>query len=247
MLKYYYQSIYNDIKIHALEMYPEECCGLVVQTEAGLVYIPCCNIADNKIEHFEMDVNDYVNATYIGHVLAIIHSHINYPHASKHDMEEQIRHDIPYGIINLKNGQTQDICFWGDTLPIQTYVGRPFRHGIYDCWSLVRDYHRGDLNIIPVEVPREYKWWQENDNLILESMSKTGFVVLDKAITDLAKNDVIIMRINSKMPNHCGVYLGNNLVLHHLCLHKSSLSKVEPLSSLDIKNITHIFRHKELI
>ncbi len=246
-MKTYFEEVHSEIKKHALEEYPNECCGVIVQGRTELIYHKCKNVAENKKEHFTISAMDLIVAENRGDIKAIVHSHDNYFHASKHDMEEQLRFGIPFGIVFIKNGQIQDINFWGDTLPIQTYTKRPFRHGIYDCYALVRDYHRGELGVNPKEIVREYKWWLKDKNLLYDSLTEAGFVVLEKRLKDLEVGDCILAHVISKFVNHCGVYIGNGLLLHHLCLHNNSLSRVEPINSINPKHISHIVRNKELM
>ena len=249
-MKLYFEELHNEIKQHALEVYPEECCGIIVEYNTiqknKLLYCKCENVADDKLNHFEISAVDFIRAEMIGNIKAIIHSHDNSPHASKHDMEEQLRHGVPFGIVNIKNGQVQDLNFWGDRLPIQDYIKRPFRHGIYDCFSLVRDYHRGELGVTLKEVPREYKWWETDENLLYESLGKVGFVVLKKDLKYLEQGDCVLAQVRADYINHCGVYIGNGLLLHHLCLTTSHLSKTEPINSINRKHLSYIVRHKEI-
>jgi proteasome lid subunit RPN8/RPN11 len=58
-------------KQHALEVEPDECCGVVVNGQ----YVPCRNLADDPKEDFVMDPRDYAKALLLGNIEAVVHSH----------------------------------------------------------------------------------------------------------------------------------------------------------------------------
>ena len=65
----------EQFKQHAIERFPEECCGLVVSGE----YIPCTNLSKNPRTSFKIDSRDIIRA---GERLnAVCHSHPNQTHA----------------------------------------------------------------------------------------------------------------------------------------------------------------------
>ena len=65
-----------------------------------------------------------------------------------------------------------------------------------------------------MDFERRDEWWKIGENLYLDNFEKAGFrkTSLDK----LQKGDVILMTINSPVPNHGAVYLGDNMILHHV-------------------------------
>ena len=243
-MKTYFDDAVQTAVLHAYREYPKESIGVVVSG----TYIPLKNIS-NEPDTAIISPDEFADIEDIyGEVECIIHSHDDYPHASKTDMEQQLLHGVPWGIINVKNKKVEDVFFWGDSLPIQDYVGRKFYHGVYDCFSCARDYYRGELGIQLPMVPREYKWWLNGENLIEENMLSVGFEIIGGP-TDvklIQPNDGILARINSNVINHTGVYIDNGLLLHHLCLHKNNLSKHDPLNVYR-DYIQYIVRYKEFL
>lgn len=241
-MKEYFPEIIEDAKAHALKEFPKESCGIVVDGK----YIPCKNKAPNPEEHFSIGVDD--NYLYLSdRIQCIIHSHNDSAHASKQDMIEQELHGVPWGIVNIKNGTVMDVFFWGDQLPIQDYIGRPFYHGVYDCYALVRDYFRGQHRITLPRNCREYGWWRNGENILEEGLFEAGFEIVGQGANDLKiikENDGVLAKVNSTVVNHCGVYVGNDLLLHHLCLRKSMLSRHDPIN-IYRQYIYYIVRHKE--
>ena len=49
---------------------------------------------------------------------------------------------MPWGIIPTDGERVGDPIMWGDQLPIAPLIGREFRHGTSDCYTLVRDAYR---------------------------------------------------------------------------------------------------------
>ena len=60
------------IQTHAAEVYPDECCGVIVNK----TYIPCRNISDNK-DQFQIHHEDLAHAEDQGEIQAYVHSHPN--------------------------------------------------------------------------------------------------------------------------------------------------------------------------
>ena len=147
----------------------------------------------------------------------------DYPHLSKVDMDGQIGSALPWGIILLKNGGIEHTAFWGDGI-IYDLIGRPFIHGLFDCYSLVRDYwrHKGfDIK----EFPRENFWWEKDPSMLERGSESAGFHYIDSS--EVQEGDVVFMKIMSNVTNHSGIVLNKGIVLHHLY---NRLSRREPLN-----------------
>jgi len=66
----------KDAYNHALEVYPEECCGLLLDVDGVETYWKCKNISGTyKEKSFVIDPLDYADGEDQGEVLAIVHSH----------------------------------------------------------------------------------------------------------------------------------------------------------------------------
>jgi len=211
MKKYFNGLVEHAAILHAQEEYPKESCGLVVNNE----YIRCENIKQDKEHEFKIDKEvllKYYNTD--GGIQAIIHSHCNteMPYASGADITMQMNSNIPWGIVDLVNRSVRQVFYWGDQLDIQDLLGRPFVHGVYDCFGLVRDYYRLQGHDIP-NYPRDWNWWQRDENVIMDGVKSRGFELIHP--DDIQPGDGVIGKIKYKNPNHCGVYLGNGLLLHH--------------------------------
>lgn len=232
MINYFSNRVIIKAKQHAIKCFPEEACGLVIKD----TYIPCENIADNKLNDFKIDTKIFIKN--IKEIEAVIHSHNNFPHASKKDVIQQRATKVPWGVINVFKGNTREVFFWGDSLPVQDLVGRPFINGVYDCYGLVRDYYRKNKNTTLLLVEHEIDFYNNNEHLLTDNFKEAGFVEVEKK--DLKNGDVVFGSVLSNIVNHCGIYIGNGLILHHL---SGRLSRTEPLVRWE-KYITHYLRYE---
>jgi len=195
---------------HSESAYPFESVGLVVDNE----YIPVKNCHRNPQEYFK--VAPSVLIEYEGRIQAIIHSHPEpqpkFP--SKQDQLAQQQWGIPFGIQLVNSQGAGNIAWWGDGVPVADYVGRPYIYGIYDCFSIWREYYREELGIHISNVPRNDEFWLNNDNIYADNQAKLGFETVD--IKDIKPYDLILIKIRSKIANHGILYLGGDTGLHHL-------------------------------
>ena len=93
----------NQALLHAIESKPYEACGLVVNDQT---YISCQNIADDKLESFIVDPNDWIIADNLGDVTGIFHSHPDCsPQPSEADIESCNSIGITFFIVNPDTSQ----------------------------------------------------------------------------------------------------------------------------------------------
>lgn len=227
-----------DIIEDARKRAPQESCGLLV---AGK-YVPLPNVAEDPVANFEIDPTAVLEAQLGGKLQAIIHSHIG-PDApnspSRLDMEMQAAGDVPWGIVYLDPVYKPDLFFWGDQLPIAPYEGRVFRHGVADCFALVRDWYRKEKGVTLKLTPRDPEWWGSGQNVIEECLNTPGYFDFVEVPHDapLEVGDVVIGKVGAKVINHTGVYVGNGLVLHHLTNRLSRKDVFGPFQRFIVKRM----------
>lgn len=210
------QHTIEAIRAHVAEEYPRESVGLVIVERGREIYVPCRNAALTPSEHFVLPADEYAAAETRGEVVGIVHSH---PDATatpgQDDRVACEATGLPWTIVAWPGGEIRTFEPSGYQAPL---VGRPFTHGVLDCWTLVRDYYARELGIHLEDAPRADKWWDDGiSDLYTQGYAARGGVVVPRS-EPMAVGDVILMEIRStnKVPNHAGVYIGDNLVLHHL-------------------------------
>ncbi|MDE9553068.1 C40 family peptidase [Xenorhabdus bovienii] len=196
---------------HAKAEYPKECCGLVIQNSRKQHYIRSRNTAPSPTEQFSMHPEDYAEAEDIGTIIAIAHSH---PDAttqpSQLDIAQCDLSQIPWVIVSWPEGDIRTIMPTGGIKPL---LGRPFVHGIWDCYAIVRDWYRLERDIDIPDFERSDGWWERGENLYMKNYADAGFT---ECSGELQIGDVIIMQVQANEPNHAGIYIGDGLMLHHM-------------------------------
>ena len=221
---------------HAHKEYPRECCGLLVIYRGREVYIPCRNIGvgtDNFVIHPE----DYAAADQLGEIVGVVHSHPNLsPEPSQADRVACEASGLPWHIVSIPNATWAEVYPNGYKAPL---VGREWSHGVLDCYAIIRDWYDQERGIKLPDFERHDDWWHHGGNLYLENYEKAGFRrVLNEP---LEVGDVIIMQVQSPVPNHAAVYIGDDMILHHV---QNRLSTRDIYGGYWRKNTSHIVRYE---
>jgi len=226
------------IRAHAELDFPRESCGLIIVAHGRPRYIACRNIATNDVE-FAIDPADYAAAEDAGEIIAVVHSHPNIPPLpSEADRVQCETSGLPWIIINWPTGAIHEFSPVGYVAPL---IGRPFHHGVLDCFGLCRDYYR-TIGIELPNLPRDDHWWIKGQNILLDHYASMGFHRIDE--DDIQPNDALLMQVGAAVSNHTGVYLGDNLILHHLY---GRLSSRDVYGGYYRKVTTHVLRHWSLL
>lgn len=236
-MKMDFTPILDAIREHAAATAPRECCGVAIVRKGKLRYIPCRNLyagADRDL--FLIDPADYAVAEDQGSPVAIVHSHVNLPPSpSMADLVGIEDTRLPWVIVNHPVGHYTVTEPSGYVAPL---IGRPFVHGVLDCYSLIRDFYLRERGIALPDYARDDRWWEKGGDLYRENFAGAGFVEIDER--ELQHGDVILMQAASRVTNHGGIYLDGNHLLQHV---------MGRLSSRDVwggawrKSATHFLRY----
>ncbi len=242
---------------HGVAEYPRESVGLVVDGE----YLPCPNISPKPEKRFEVDGDLYLK--YRGRIEALIHSHPDgWPVPSEADMRQQMAMDVPWGIFNVAKAKTQTapdpitftrIAWFGRQIkkgPLYSKPGEParwFMHGFTDCLSLIEDWHAIQGVILPPS-PRSWEWWIDSvdgdgkpvpaKDFYRDLYQPYGFEIISGPEVGAVFMAAMGEHEDGRpimTPNHAGIYLGQNKIIHHLtrkaAIDPSRLAARQPLSS----------------
>lgn len=227
------------IRQHVASEYPNEACGVVIQSGHNQLFIPCRNIASQPGDAFTLSPEDKAAAQERGEIIMIVHSHPDVVRLVPSEMD-RIQCDwsgIEWGIMSWPDG---DFC---TIFPREErdYVGRPWLLGYADCWSLIREYYQREFNITLRDHSVPYEWWESgSEHLYDDNWQEEGLVEVDPG--DMKPGDIIMMRVQASVTNHAAVYLGDNIILHHLFGHLSSRT---PYGKYYRDRTVRITRHRE--
>lgn len=228
----------------AEKRYPKESCGVIIITPSGKEqYIAIDNLSTDPTEEFRMCPDGFIAASDKGDVIGIVHSHPDETtQPSAHDIAVMSRNrevelivdpesnPIPWHIVSWPEGDYRVVI---PEVPT-SLLGRPFVHGVWDCWATCEAYYNKYHNIEFKQYPRKDCWWEEKETVSFyeDFHEEAGFYQVDT----LQPGDMIVMQVGrSYHPNHAGIYLGevsefegqklhgNTLMLHHMYGKKSEV------------------------
>lgn len=205
---------------HARAEYPRECCGVLTVRKGRQQYVPCHNAAIGT-EHFVLPAVDYAAAEEQGEPIAICHSHPDAPpEPSAADRTACEASGLPWHILRVDApdaGREPELYTFQPSGYRAPLVGRPFAHGVLDCYSLIRDWYAQERGITLPDFDRRDDWWLAGQDLYMAHFPDAGFVQLPEG-TPLQAGDVILMQIRSPVANHAAIYIdeGYGRMLHHL-------------------------------
>lgn len=223
------RDVIDAMLAHAESEYPRECCGFVLSSGGSVRYLPRANSAESPEKDFRISPQAYAGATRQGQILAMVHSHPGGPgHPSESDMAGQLASDLPWAVIPVLSCPTgvahaQRPLWWGPEVPVAPLLEREFVHGLADCYALARDWYRTEGGLTLPDFARPDAWWEHGGDVLMANMATAGFIRTDEPEQI---GDGYIMQIQSPVPNHCAVYVGEGLLLHHLA---NRLSRKEPV------------------
>lgn len=206
----------DKIREHTLACYPEEMCGGLTIDD----FIPFTNNSEDKLKSFTINSIDLVS--YVDKLIAIVHSHcrdikkqelFDTRTPSIADIKGQKLNNIPWLIVACE-GITVTPPLQLPREPSNSYLDRPFIWFINDCYSLVQDYYRFELNIILPDhkAQVDYKDILLYNNLFDEFITEYGFISTTNI--DYIKNgDLLLLDNGGQKRNHLGIF-HNGKVIH---------------------------------
>lgn len=196
---------------HAHAEAPREACGLLVVKHGRVRYRPCRNIATDPAEHFVIDPDDWADAEDRGEIVGVVHSHPGAgPQPSTADLAGCEASGLPWHIVGLPGGAWHTVEPCGYVAPL---VGREFRWGVQDCYSLIRDWYRQERGVELPDFPRRADDFAAGRDLYRDGFPRAGFV---EVAGPPEPGDVLLFRLSAPVPDHGAIYLGADRILHHM-------------------------------
>lgn len=202
---------------HARGEFPREACGVFTHS---IGYFPCTNIDPEPNDNFRMKEYYQVTANR-DDVIALFHSHTNgESNPTLADMHFQKSTAMPWCVAVLNDkGATTDFFSWGgDAIP--PLLGREYRSGSMDCFSIIRDAYKLWYNVDLPEFPRDKDFVEKGQNIYLDNYGYAQF----KLITPekLMPGDVVVGSVGGRgIINHGAIVLNDREIIHHLSGHLS--------------------------
>lgn len=231
---------------HAREAFPQEAIGFLLKNGS---YVPQINIHPEPEKGARVAPKLLKEAMVKGDLRALFHSHPNGPDCpSEQDMRAQVELDVPWIICSANESATLHPFAFGDQLTNPApLVGRPFRHGVTDCYAGIRAWGLETYGVLIPDYPRQWEWWLDGDSdLYQQNFKNAGFYQID--VSEVRAGDVWLAQVRSPVPNHGGVYIGDGLAFHHpssmLASDPARLSKREPIARWQ-QHITHWLRRDD--
>lgn len=219
------EKIKKDIKLHALIDSPRECCGFIVYNaeKQRQEIFRCRNIASNSIDFVQIDSREYLFAKEVGEILYFYHSHKTKPKLSDFDSQQKEFNELNYIVYVIETDEFVGIDKQSKYIK---YTNIPFKIGKSDCYNLVQDFYKNELNIVLPNIfpDRKQNWLKESKDFIKENIKNSNFFIVGDR--SLNKFDLIVMDFSNNQW-HFGVYLDDNLILHHNFKKKSSIDNYD--------------------
>ncbi|MDG6882783.1 NlpC/P60 family [Phocoenobacter uteri] len=235
-------KIPNEIKKkildHAEQCKPQESCGFIVSEGKEMRYLRCENIADDPMNFFEIASEDLIEAEQKGEIIAFVHSHPDIeeekglPYLSTADRECQLRMQLDFWLV--VGGEIKQFR------NIAPLLGRQFENNKQDCRNILLDSYMLAGIDVPDDVKYEFNWF-ETSNLYEENLIRFGCEKLAHNETPQL-GDIVMVQIGADVPNHAGIYLGNQLMLHHS---EGRLSARVPYDGFWLDCTHSIWRYRE--
>lgn len=249
-------AMITEIQKHAIKAFPHEACGVIVKKgKSKMQVVSCRNIAEVPEHFFVCHPDDLAAAEEQGEFVAVWHSHTHTDNtASDADMAGCEATELPWLIIALRQADEaiEGVNWHVSDLNVITpsgfempYLERPYVFGVFDCWLLCRDYLKREFNVHLDVLPELHipRWWEGDVDILGDNYKDQGLVRLEEG-TEPQKGDIFFMQFGGKFANHCAVYIGDDMILHH---QQDRLSCRAIYGGSFAKHTTHHLRHKDLM
>lgn len=237
--------IKNKIKTHALATAPQECCGFIFKDDT----LECRNSSEHPTRHFSIPPQEYLKASHKGDFKAVYHSHPK-GEAEFSQYDKQVSHNMNIDFVMYHN-LSDKFFIYEPGKEKTSHISEKFSLGKSDCYVLVIDYYKNlGVSLLDIDRSRESEnWFKKNPSLIkdifnLNVLNSESLLQELPQSSKLKKHDVLVFKmINNPEPNHVGVYLGDDMFLHHP---RNKFPSTQKLTQALKKRVCKIYRNPDL-
>ena len=125
----------------------------------------------------------------------------------------------------------------------EPYRGKHYVAGIQDCLTIVSQAYKELFEITLTNYARPTGWEDYPEfNFFERFYSREGFSNPTNNVNDLREGDALLMAVAGNFTNHCALYLGQGMILHHLT---GQLSSIVPYTYQWQSRVKLVLRHKD--
>ncbi len=197
----------KEIKEHALGVFPEEACGLIVQKNDHYLLVKSKNEAKQK-KRFRISAERIVAASEQGKIVGFYHSHPSDNESFSELDKKNIFYHKWIGVL---------YCCGKDSFhtlrPEEISEVKTFCMGSNDCFELLRVYYKEKLGLFITDYYRNQTWQTFEPDLIERYYKREGFV--EVKLEEIKLHDVVLFAPDKEaFAGHIGIFVGNNEVFH---------------------------------
>tara|TARA_R110000772_G_scaffold249530_3_gene364025 strand:- start:9825 stop:10568 length:744 start_codon:yes stop_codon:yes gene_type:complete len=197
-----------------------ESCGFILSSKRGLKVVKCENKSDNPKERFMIGFEETEYYKSLGNIVGCFHDHLdNSTEFSKLDKWASEKTGVPY--ILYSNNEFFFYLPKGRDIP---YVGRPYAPGVFDCFSLTKDFYKNEFNIELPEFYHELRYvedWRKHISTVKKYKGSRDETIVEryflennfKEVKDFKKGDILLLHNGLAVADLAIFTKGNNILL----------------------------------
>lgn len=231
-------SLISDVMERVKADAERECCGFILKGDKRPIIYEAENKSPTPRESFVIESQDWVKAESLAPILATYHSHILSLEAVPSMIDQKVCNAmaLPMLIVSTPSGKHTWVKPGTDEFP---YARRPYAYGVFDCYTLVQDYYAREFKLEIPDIPNEFGWWEKGIDLFGQNFAAMGCVKVPNALVRIG--DVIVMQMESRVPDHLAIYYQDCEILHHTAWRLSGTTRY---GSFWRERTRYVLRHK---
>lgn len=119
----------------------------------------------------------------------------------------------------------------------------PYREGTADCYGLVRKMYDRVFGISMPNFARPDGFEFSDIDLYASMMNASEFKIKSSNPNFLNPGDLLLFMYKAPVTNHVGIYLGNNLFLHHV---RDRKPREDNLDQRWLRKMTYVLEHPDV-